>query len=113
MGKQKKQIGKAYKVKLTLPAQQNIDEITGYIAFIKKQPLNAIKAGNAIFSSFDKISANPFAFKENYYTYPFYHVELKHIFKACLRILVYNLLHVTVQNTTHYLPIIHISKSHQ
>jgi len=64
MGKQKKTIGKTYKVRLTLSAQQNIDEITGYIAFIKQQPVNALKVGNSIFAIFDKIALNPFSFKE-------------------------------------------------
>ena len=64
MGKPKKAIGEAYEVRLTLPAQQNIDEITGYIAFINQQPLNAIKIGDAIFATFDKIATNPFAYKE-------------------------------------------------
>jgi plasmid stabilization system protein ParE len=64
MGKQTKEIDKTYTVRLSFPAQQNIDEITGYIAFINQQPLNAIKVGDAFFTSIDKIALNPFAFKE-------------------------------------------------
>ncbi|MEO7265259.1 MAG: hypothetical protein ABIW38_10120 [Ferruginibacter sp.] len=64
MGKQKKTIGKTYKVRITLPALQNIDEITGFIAFINQQPQNAIKVGDAIFELIDKISFNPFVYKE-------------------------------------------------
>ena len=30
---------------------QSIDEITGYIAFINQQPLNAIKVGDALFAA--------------------------------------------------------------
>ena len=45
-------------------ALQNIDEITGYITFINHQPLNAIKLGDAIFTTIDRIGLNPFAFKE-------------------------------------------------
>jgi hypothetical protein len=43
---------------------QNIDEITGYIAFINHQTMNAIKVGDALFKSFNKIASYPFAFKE-------------------------------------------------
>lgn len=64
MGKQKKATPKAYQIKLTINALQHIDEITGYIAFINQQPLNAIKVGNSIFKTLDRISLNPFAFKE-------------------------------------------------
>lgn len=64
MGKQKKAAGKAYQVRISTVALQNIDEITGYIAFINHQPLNAIKVGDAIFKIIDRIGLNPFAFKE-------------------------------------------------
>jgi hypothetical protein len=43
MGEQKKATAKKYQVRVSLNALQNIDEITGYIAFIKQEPLNAIK----------------------------------------------------------------------
>lgn len=42
MGKQEKTTTKTYEVRITTQALQNIDEITGYIAFINHQPLNAI-----------------------------------------------------------------------
>ena len=64
MGKQKNETGRTYPVRLSLNAQQNIDEITGYIAFINKQPLNAIKVGDAIFLAIDRIAVDPFVFKE-------------------------------------------------
>ncbi len=64
MGGQKKAIAKNYKVRVTLNALQNIDEITGYIAFINHQPLNAAKVGDALFASIDRIAANPFAFRQ-------------------------------------------------
>ncbi len=53
-----------YKVKITEQALLNIDEITGYIAFINHQPLNAIKVGDAIFNKINRIGKRPFAFKE-------------------------------------------------
>ncbi len=64
MGRQKKTTPKTYTVRLSLNALQNIDEISGYIAFINQQPLNAIKTGDAIFDTIDKIAINPFVFKE-------------------------------------------------
>jgi plasmid stabilization system protein ParE len=64
MGRKEKAAPKAYQVRISTNALQNIDEITGYIAFINHQPLNAIKIGDAIFATIDKIELNPFAFKE-------------------------------------------------
>jgi len=64
MGSQKETTSKTYPLRLSNNSLHNIDEITGYIAFINHQPLNAIKAGDALFKTFDKIAANPFAFKE-------------------------------------------------
>jgi hypothetical protein len=60
MGKQKKETPKTYQVRLSSYTLQNIDEITGYIAFINHQPLNAIKIGDAIFKTINKIASNPF-----------------------------------------------------
>jgi len=56
--------GKIYEIALSENALKNIDEITGYIAFINHQPLNAIKIGNAFFELFERINEHPFAFKE-------------------------------------------------
>jgi plasmid stabilization system protein ParE len=64
MDEQKKAIAKTYKVRVTSNALHNIDEITGYIAFINQQPLNAIKVGDAIFETIDRITLNPFSFRE-------------------------------------------------
>ncbi len=64
MGSKKKAATKNYEVRLTKNALQNIDEITGYIAFINQQPLNATKIGQAIFAMLDKISFNPLVFRQ-------------------------------------------------
>jgi plasmid stabilization system protein ParE len=64
MGRKEKAAPKAYTVRISTNALQNIDEITGYIAFINHQPLNAIKVGDAIFATIERIESNPFAFKE-------------------------------------------------
>lgn len=61
MAKQKKE---AFEVKLTKNALQNIDEITGYIAFVDHQPVNAAKVADALFDIFDRIAQNPFVFRE-------------------------------------------------
>jgi plasmid stabilization system protein ParE len=53
-----------YKVRITKNAQQNIDEITGYIAFINHQPLNAIRVGDAFFETINHISKNPRIYRE-------------------------------------------------
>jgi plasmid stabilization system protein ParE len=64
MASSKEKTPKAYPVRITENAQQNFDQITGFIAFIKHQPLNAIKVGDAIFKTIDRIGQNPFAFME-------------------------------------------------
>ena len=52
------------RVRISLNALKNINEITGYISILKKQPLNAIKVGDAIFEMIDRIVENPFAYRE-------------------------------------------------
>jgi len=38
--------------------------VTGYIAFVSQSPASAIKVGDAIFATIDRIGKNPLAFKE-------------------------------------------------
>jgi plasmid stabilization system protein ParE len=64
MGDSKEKIQKTYQVRITEYAYQNIDDITSYIAFINHQPLNAIKVGDAIFETIERIGQNPYAYKE-------------------------------------------------
>lgn len=64
MDKQTQPAARAYQVRLSENAIQNIDEITGYIAFINHQPLNAIKVGDAFFEAIDKIGQNPCIYSE-------------------------------------------------
>jgi hypothetical protein len=45
-------------------APQNIDEITGYIAFVNQQPLSAVKVGDSLYKVINGIARNPFAFRE-------------------------------------------------
>src|SRR6056297_4110326 len=51
-------------LKISENALRNIHEITGYIAYVKHQPLNAIKIGDKFFETFSRIEKNPFAYPE-------------------------------------------------
>lgn len=53
-----------YKVRITENARQDIDYITGYLAFINHQPLNAVHVGDALFEIIDHIGQYPFAYRE-------------------------------------------------
>jgi plasmid stabilization system protein ParE len=64
MGKTKEKAPKTYSLRVTEDALQNIDDITGYIAYIKHQPLNAIRVGDKIFETIDRVEQNPLAFRE-------------------------------------------------
>lgn len=64
MGSTKEQAPKTYSLRVTEGALQNIDDITGYIAYIRHQPLNAIRIGDKIFGIIDRIEKNPLAFRE-------------------------------------------------
>ncbi len=64
MGNKEEKASGSYSVRVTNNALQNIDDITGYIAYIKHQPLNAIRVGDAILNTIERISENPFAFRE-------------------------------------------------
>ncbi len=64
MGNAEEKAPKTYTLRVTENAHQNIDDITGYIAFIKHQPLNAIRVGDKIFETIDRIEKNPLTFRE-------------------------------------------------
>jgi plasmid stabilization system protein ParE len=64
MGSTEEKATKPYQVRVTDNALQNIDDITGYIAYINHQPLNAIRVGDAIYNTIERIWQNPFAFRE-------------------------------------------------
>ncbi len=64
MGHSKEKAPKTYSVRITDNAVQNIDDITGYIAYINHQPLTAIRVGDKIFQIIDRIEKNPLAFRE-------------------------------------------------
>jgi plasmid stabilization system protein ParE len=64
MGRTKEQAPKTYPLRVTENALQNIDNITGYIAYIMHEPLNAIRVGDEIIKTLDRIEKNPLAFRE-------------------------------------------------
>ena len=64
MDKQADATATTYQIRLSENAIQNIDEITGYIAFINHQPMNVIKVGDAFFEAIGKIQQNPYAYKD-------------------------------------------------
>lgn len=64
MGQSKEKAPEAYSLRITDNAIQNIDDITGYIAYIKHQPLTAIRVGDKIFQTINRIEKNPLAFRE-------------------------------------------------
>jgi plasmid stabilization system protein ParE len=64
MGRSEEDIKKAYALRITENAFQNINEITGYIAFVNHEPLNAIRVGDELFKTIDKIHINPTIFPE-------------------------------------------------
>jgi plasmid stabilization system protein ParE len=63
MGNTEEKNPKKHSLRVTENALQNINEITGYIAFIKHQPLKALRIGDKIFETIDHIEQNPLAFK--------------------------------------------------
>ena len=55
--------GTTYQVRVSHNALRNIDEIVRYIAFENHQPDNAVRIGDRIFETIDRIGNHPFAFK--------------------------------------------------
>ncbi len=64
MDKQTQSVAETYKVRLSENALQNIDEITNYIATVNDQPMNAIRVGDSLYESFDRIKERPLAYRE-------------------------------------------------
>lgn len=64
MGHTEEKAPEAYSLRISDNALQNIDDITGYIAYIKHQPLTAIRVGDKILQTIDRIEKNPLAFSE-------------------------------------------------
>ena len=59
MGRSKEEAAKTYSLRITANAFQDIDQIIGYITYIKHEPLNAIYVGEEIFKTIDRINKKP------------------------------------------------------
>lgn len=64
MGRKKVEDSKQYTLDISENYFQNLEEIVDYIAFEKHQPLNAIKIGNGINKTMNKIIENPLIYSE-------------------------------------------------
>jgi plasmid stabilization system protein ParE len=64
MGRTEENPPKTYSLRVTQHAFLNINNITGYIAYIRHEPLNAIRIGDELLRTFDRIEKNPLAFHE-------------------------------------------------
>lgn len=64
MGNTKEKAPKTYSVRVSENALQNINDITGFIAFIKHQPINAVRVGDKIMETIERIELNPLSFRE-------------------------------------------------
>ena len=59
MGTENKTHPKPYTLTIKDKFYQNLEQIVEYIAFVQKQPLNALKVGNGISETMAKIIDNP------------------------------------------------------
>ena len=64
MGRSKEEAPKTYSLRITEHASRNIDYITGFIAYIRHEPLNAIRIGDEIYRTIDRIKKNRLVFRE-------------------------------------------------
>ncbi|WP_163401204.1 hypothetical protein [Flavobacterium fluviatile] len=64
MGRKKVEDSKQYTLDISENYFQNLEEIVDYIAFEKQQPLNAIKTGNGINKTMNKIVENPLIYSQ-------------------------------------------------
>jgi len=63
MDKKEKENSASFRLSILLPALNDIDEITDFIAYVHGEPLNAIKVGDTIFDTIEKIRKDPCAYK--------------------------------------------------
>lgn len=64
MGRENAENTKQYTIDISENYFQTLEEIVDYIAFEKKQPLNAIKIGNGINKAMNKIIQNPLIYSQ-------------------------------------------------
>jgi plasmid stabilization system protein ParE len=64
MGNTKEKAPKTYSLRVSDNALHDIDNITGYIAYVKHEPLSAIRVGDEIFATISRIESSPLVFRE-------------------------------------------------
>ena len=64
MGTEKTTVAKPYSLIIKVNYYLNLEQIVNYIAFEKKQPLNAIRVGEGINKTMIKIVDNPLIYAE-------------------------------------------------
>ena len=64
MEREEDSVRENYSVRISENALINIDEIVGYIAFIKHQPDNATKVGDALYKKIERIAIHPHVYRE-------------------------------------------------
>lgn len=64
MGNTKGKAPKTYSVRVSENALQNHNDIVGFIAFVKRQPINAVRVGDKIMETIERIERNPLSFCE-------------------------------------------------
>ncbi len=64
MGKKESRNSKTYTLVITQNYYNNLTQIVDYIALVNKQPANALKIGNGINLTLNKIKLNPLCYSE-------------------------------------------------
>ncbi|TRX38060.1 type II toxin-antitoxin system RelE/ParE family toxin [Flavobacterium sp. ZT3R18] len=64
MGKEKKGNSESYALTISQKYYEDLEQIVDYIEFVKFQPLNAIKVGDGIQKTMNKIILNPTIYSE-------------------------------------------------
>jgi plasmid stabilization system protein ParE len=64
MGKEKKGNSESYSLTISQKYYEDLEQIVDYIEFVKFQPLNAIKVGDGIQRTMNKIILNPTIYYE-------------------------------------------------
>ena len=64
MGTETETNPKSYTLIIKKTFYNNLDQIVNYIAFVQKEPLNAVKVGDGIINTMNKIIENPMIYSE-------------------------------------------------
>ncbi|CAN5818875.1 hypothetical protein BH10BAC2_BH10BAC2_26980 [soil metagenome] len=64
MVKKEERASQARKIRVSNSAYKNINDLVDFIAFTQQQPFNAVKVGETIENTIEKIGINPYVYKE-------------------------------------------------